>query len=91
MDIDENAPGNVSQQGVGGKTDNETAHESPNKGSEVPLPADDGAPVEEEMYGDMIPDDSAKADDPDTDPFLDDDKEGQRSAGVPASDAESGA
>lgn len=41
--------------------------------------------------GSQIPDDHAKADDPDTDPMLDDDKENQRSPGVPASDPESGA
>ncbi|HEK0905430.1 TPA: hypothetical protein SMQ04_000140 [Pseudomonas putida] len=41
--------------------------------------------------GSQIPDDHAKADDPDTDPVLDDDKEDQRSPGVPASDPESGA
>ncbi|MBA1200345.1 hypothetical protein G7009_00810 [Pseudomonas capeferrum] len=49
MDIDERAPGNISQVGIGGETDNETAH-GPKKGeAEVPLPPDDEAPVEEEM------------------------------------------
>ncbi|MDR2317750.1 MAG: hypothetical protein LBF06_15325 [Pseudomonas sp.] len=41
--------------------------------------------------GSQIPDDHSKADDPDTDPVLDDDNENQRSPGVPASDPESGA
>ena len=49
MDIDENAPGNKSQQGVTGGTDNETGHDSNEKEPEVPLPPDDEAPVDEEM------------------------------------------
>ena len=49
MDIDENAPGNISQQGVTVATDNETGHDPKRDKSEVPLPADDEAPVDEEM------------------------------------------
>jgi hypothetical protein len=49
MDIDENAPGNKSQQGVTGGTDNETGHDPKGKEPEVPLPPDDEAPVDEEM------------------------------------------
>ncbi|WAH55035.1 hypothetical protein LZ023_18390 [Pseudomonas silvicola] len=49
MDIDENAPGNISQRGVGGTTDNETAHGPKGDDHEVPLPPDDEAAVEEDM------------------------------------------
>ncbi|MHC8367495.1 hypothetical protein ACYZT9_16955 [Pseudomonas sp. ZT5P21] len=49
MDIDENAPGNISQSGVTGSTDNEAGHDPKRNETEVPLPADDEAPVDEEM------------------------------------------
>lgn len=49
MDIDENAPGNISQAGVTRGTDNETGHDPKGKDPEVPLPPDDEAPVDEEM------------------------------------------
>lgn len=49
MDIDENAPGNQSQQGATRTTDNEAGHDSTRKNPEVPLPADDEAPVDEDM------------------------------------------
>lgn len=49
MEIDENAPGNISQKGVSGGTDNETGHDPKRSGTEVPLPADDEASVDEEM------------------------------------------
>jgi hypothetical protein len=49
MDIDENAPGNKSQQEVTRTTDNETGHDPKRNEPEVPLPADDEAPVDEEM------------------------------------------
>lgn len=49
MDIDENAPGNISQKGVTGATDNETGHDPKRDEAEVPLPADDEAPVDDEM------------------------------------------
>lgn len=44
MDIDEKAPGNISQQGVGGTTDNETAHDPKSA-----LPEDEDAGLDEEM------------------------------------------
>lgn len=49
MDIDENAPGNKSQQEVTRTTDNETGHDPKRNEPEVPLPPDDEAPVDEEM------------------------------------------
>lgn len=49
MDIDENAPGNHSQQAVTRTTDNETGHDTKRGNPEVPLPPDDEAPVEEDM------------------------------------------
>lgn len=50
MEINENAPGNISQKGgKGGTTDNESGHDPDHEGVEVPLDTDDEAPVEEEM------------------------------------------
>jgi len=49
MDIDENAPGNKSQQEVTRTTDNEAGHDPKRNEPEVPLPPDDEAPVDEEM------------------------------------------
>ncbi|WP_053150787.1 hypothetical protein [Pseudomonas sp. P97.38] len=49
MEIDENAPGNRSQQEVTRGTDNETGHDPSKDAPEVPLPPDDDAPVEEDM------------------------------------------
>lgn len=49
MHIDENAPGNQSQQDATRPTDNETGHDSTRDKPEVPLPADDEAPVDEDM------------------------------------------
>lgn len=49
MDIDENAPGNISQKGVTSDTDNETGHDPKRNEPEVPLPADDEAPIDEAM------------------------------------------
>lgn len=49
MDIDENAPGNISQKGVTSNTDNETGHDPRKHESGVLLPADDESPVDEEM------------------------------------------
>lgn len=48
MDIDENAPGNISQQDVTRTTDDEAGHD-PKRDDQVPLPADDEAPLEEDM------------------------------------------
>jgi hypothetical protein len=49
MDIDEKAPGNRSQQEVTRGTDNQAGGDSQRDAPEVPLPADDEAPVEEEL------------------------------------------
>jgi hypothetical protein len=49
MDIDENAPGNRSQQEVTRTTDNETGHDPKRDQPEVPLPADDEALLDEDM------------------------------------------
>lgn len=49
MDINENAPGNISQKGVTSNTDNETGHDPKKHESEAPLPADDESSVDEEM------------------------------------------
>lgn len=49
MVIDENAPGKVSQQGIGVKHDDETPQGRGAKEVEVPLPPDDESPIEEEM------------------------------------------
>lgn len=49
MEIDENAPGNRSQQAVTRTTDNETGHDPARNAPEVPLPRDDETPVEEDM------------------------------------------
>ncbi|CAG8863636.1 hypothetical protein PS627_00574 [Pseudomonas fluorescens] len=49
MEIDENAPGNISQKGGGGTTDNESGHDPKHDGVEQPLAKDDDAPVDEEM------------------------------------------
>ena len=49
MEIDENAPGNTSQQEVTRTTDNETGHDPHRDEPEVPLPADDEGPVEGDM------------------------------------------
>ncbi len=49
MEIDENAPGNRSQQGVTRTTDNEAGQDPRRRESEIPLPPDDATPVEEEL------------------------------------------
>lgn len=102
MDIDENAPGNKSQQGVTGGTDNETGHDPEGKESEVPLPADDETPVDEEMTdvdaNNSVSSEhpeagkSGRVDDPYADPQLNDQGEDdEEPRGMPASDPESGA
>lgn len=65
MDIDENAPGNISQQGVTSGTDNETGHDPERNETEVPLPADDEAPVDEEM-ADLDANNSVSSEHPDS-------------------------
>ncbi|MBK5373294.1 hypothetical protein JFT81_01420 [Pseudomonas sp. TH43] len=49
MQIDEKAPGNISQQEVTRTTDNETGHDPCRDEPEGTLPADDEASVEEDM------------------------------------------
>lgn len=49
MDIDENAPGNQSQQKVTRTTDNETGHDPQRKNPQVPLPKDDESVVDQDM------------------------------------------
>lgn len=49
MHIDENAPGNISQKGVTSNTDNETGHDPKKNEPEVPLPADDEAPIDDAL------------------------------------------
>lgn len=102
MDIDENAPGNISQSGATSSTDNEAGHDPKGNESEVRLPADDEAPVDEEM-SDVDTNNSVsgehpeagksgRVDGPDAEPQMNDqgadDKEPR---GMPASDPESGA
>jgi len=49
MHIDENAPGDQSQQSATRPTDNGAGHDSTRDKPEVPLAADDEAPVDEDM------------------------------------------
>jgi hypothetical protein len=102
MDIDENAPGNKSQQGVTSGTDNETGHDPKRDEPQVPLPPDDEAPVDEDMadvdannsVSSEYPESgkSGRFDDPDADPQMNDQGEDDKEArGMPASDPESGA
>ncbi|SET26377.1 hypothetical protein SAMN03159512_01770 [Pseudomonas sp. NFR09] len=49
MDINENAPGNISQQDVTRGTDNETGHDPRHDEDNIPLLPDDEAPLEEDM------------------------------------------
>ena len=49
MDIDENAVGNMSQQDVTRRTDNETGHDPRKDQPQVPLPPNDEAPVDDDM------------------------------------------
>lgn len=49
MDIDEKAPGNVSQQHVTVGTDNETGHDAKTHEAEKQRPADEDADLEEDM------------------------------------------
>ena len=117
MVIDDNAPGEVSQQVICDKHGDETSQRHGTKEVEVPLPPEDESPVEEEMDDvdaknsvssehpnpsgassrrDVRRDSQLKEgapipDDPRINPGLGNDKESQRSPGVPASDPESGA
>lgn len=102
MDIDENAPGNKSQQEVTRTTDNETGHDPKRDEPEVPLPSDDEALVDEDMpdvdaknsVSSEHPEagNSGRVDDPDAGPQMNDQDENDKEPrGVPASDPESGA
>ncbi|WP_421557480.1 hypothetical protein [Pseudomonas canadensis] len=64
MEINENAPGNISQQDVTRGTDNETAHDPKRHEEGVPLPPDDDAPLEEDM-SDVDAADSVTSEHPD--------------------------
>nr|WP_085686916.1 MULTISPECIES: hypothetical protein [unclassified Pseudomonas] len=93
MDIDEDAPGNRSQQAVTRTTDNETGHDPRQDESPIPLPPDDEAPLEEDMIDVTVtnsvaaehPQDGNSASGPDVD------DETKEPRGMPASDPESGA
>jgi len=100
MDIDENAPGNLSQQAVTRTTDNETGHDPRKDESPVPLPPDDEAPLEEYM-SDVAANNSVGSEHPqggngsgsaDANPqSTAKDDEDREARGLPASDPESGA
>ena len=64
MEIDENAPGNQSQQVVTRTTDNETGHGSQPHPAENPSPSDDDAVLEEDM-SDVDAADSVASEHPD--------------------------
>jgi hypothetical protein len=64
MEIDEKAPGNISQQDITRGTDNETGHDPRRAESEVPLRPDDEAPLEEDM-SDVDAADSVASEHPD--------------------------
>ncbi|WP_445262178.1 hypothetical protein [Pseudomonas sp. MYb330] len=102
MEIDENAPGNKSQQRETRTTDNETGHDPSWNQYEVPLAPDDETPVDEDMADvaatDSVSSEHPKAgtnshvDNPDNDPQMNDqDENDQEARGMPASDPESGA
>ncbi|WLH49767.1 hypothetical protein [Pseudomonas tolaasii] len=64
MDIDEKAPGNISQQEATGGTDDETGHK-PNRDEDIiPPPLDDESPLEEDM-SDVEAADSVASEHPD--------------------------
>lgn len=64
MDINEKAPGNLSQQAVTRGTDNETGHDPRHNDEALPLPPDDDAPLEEDM-SDVDAADSVASEHPD--------------------------
>ncbi|AZF32374.1 hypothetical protein C4J89_2900 [Pseudomonas sp. R4-35-07] len=64
MHINENAPGNLSQQAVTRGTDNETGHDPKRDEDGIPLPPDDEAPLEEDM-SDVDAADSVASEHPD--------------------------
>lgn len=102
MDIDENAPGNQSQQAVTRTTDNETGHDPRYQKAEVPLPPDDEAPLDEDMT-DVAATNSVSTEHPEpgsgeevrkpaaSDAPYSQDVDVKEPRGMPASDPESGA
>ncbi|HCT08580.1 MAG TPA: hypothetical protein DIW86_24730 [Pseudomonas sp.] len=64
MEIDEKAPGNISQQEVTRSTDNETGHNPKRDEDNIPLPPDDESPLEEDM-SDVEAADSVASEHPD--------------------------
>ncbi|WP_017255328.1 hypothetical protein [Pseudomonas tolaasii] len=64
MEINENAPGNLSQQAVTRGTDNETGHDPKRGEDKTPLSPDDDAPLEEDM-SDVDAADSVASEHPD--------------------------
>lgn len=100
MEIDENAPGNKSQQDVTRTTDNEAGHDPRRAESKVPLAPDDATPVEEEL-SDVEANNSVSSEhpdagkgrvDPSTDQQMNDPGDAAKEPrGMPASDPESGA
>lgn len=64
MEINEKAPGNISQQEVTRGTDNETGHDPKRDMDAIPLPPDDEAPLEEDM-SDVEAADSVASEHPD--------------------------
>lgn len=65
MEINEKAPGNISQQSVTRNTDNETGHDPKRDEDNIPLPPDDEAPLEEDM-SDVDAADSVASEHPDS-------------------------
>lgn len=64
MEINEKAPGNLSQQAVTRGTDNETGHDPRRDEDALPLPPDDDSPLEEDM-SDVDAADSVASEHPD--------------------------
>lgn len=64
MEINESAPGNISQQDVTRGTDNETGHDPRRDKDNIPLPPEDDAPLEEDM-SDVDAADSVASEHPD--------------------------
>lgn len=64
MEINENAPGNISQQAVTRGTDNEAGHDPKRDEDHIPLPPDDEAPLEEDR-SDVDAADSVASEHPD--------------------------
>lgn len=95
MEIDENAPGNRSQQNVTRTADNETGHDPERDEPGTPLQPDDGAPVDEDMT-DVEANNSVSSEHPDAGTSgrvdnPDQDEDHKEARGMPASDPESGA